>query len=318
MDHLLTLLRAAAEDTRLRILALAAREDLTVSDYVHVLGQSQPRVSRHLKLLADAGLIRRYAEGAWAYYGLAPAGEGGDLARWLIDRLDPSDAAYRGDRTRQAEIRAVQQAEAAAYFAKVAESWDLLKTLHVPEAAVEAAVLGALSGRQVDLVIDLGTGTGRMLEVLAPAYKRGIGLDSSREMLAVARSRLASSGLAHAQVRLADIADLDADIGLGDVIVIHQVLHYFDDPGRMLAQARTLLRPGGEILIVDFAPHDLEFLRADHAHRRLGLSQEQMQGWAEAAGLVVRSSREFPSDNQDRGLTVCLWHLGDRTNTDKA
>ncbi|ODT50611.1 metalloregulator ArsR/SmtB family transcription factor [Devosia sp. 63-57] len=318
LNDLVGMLKAAGESTRLRLLALLAEGDHSVKDLTEILGQSQPRVSRHLKLLADAGLIRRYAEGAWAYYGLAPAGEGGDLARWLIDRLDPSDAAYRGDRTRQAEIRAVQQAEAAAYFAKVAESWDLLKTLHVPEAAVEAAVLGALSGRQVDLVIDLGTGTGRMLEVLAPAYKRGIGLDSSREMLAVARSRLASSGLAHAQVRLADIADLDADIGLGDVIVIHQVLHYFDDPGRMLAQARTLLRPGGEILIVDFAPHDLEFLRADHAHRRLGLSQEQMQGWAEAAGLVVRSSREFPSDNQDRGLTVCLWHLGDRTNTDKA
>ena len=210
----------------------------------------------------------------------------------------------------------MQQAIAADYFAKVADSWDLLKTLHVPEAAVEAAVLAELGGRTVDLLVDLGTGTGRMLEVLAPAYRRGVGVDSSREMLAVARSRLAAAGVTHAQVRLGDIGALDPAIGPADVIVIHQVLHYFDDPGRMLAQARRLLKPGGEILIVDFAPHDLEFLRSEHAHRRLGLSREQMKDWAAMAGLDVLAMREFPSDNKDRGLTVCLWHLGDRNRTD--
>jgi ArsR family transcriptional regulator len=155
-----------------------------------------------------------------------------------------------------------------------------------------------------------------MLELLAPIYKRAIGVDSSREMLAVARSRLASAGVNHAQVRLGDIAALDTSIGQADVVVIHQVLHYFDDPGRMLAQARRLLRRGGEILIVDFAPHALEFLRTDHAHRRLGLSREQMTGWAEAAGLRVQSVREFPSKNTDGGLTVCLWRLSDRTDTE--
>jgi ArsR family transcriptional regulator len=135
-------------------------------------------------------------------------------------------------------------------------------------------------------------------------------------MLAVARSRLAAAGLTHAQVRLGDIGSLDPSVGLADVVVIHQVLHYFDDPGRMLAQARRMLTPGGEILIVDFAPHDLEFLRTEHAHRRLGLSREQMTGWAETAGLEVRSVREFPSKNKKDGLTVCLWHLQDREKTE--
>lgn len=316
LGHLVNVLRAAGEDTRLRLLALLADGDHSVKDLTEILDQSQPRVSRHLKLLADAGLVQRHAEGAWAYYRLAPEGQGADLARWLTTRLDPSDPARRRDRARQADARAEQQARAADYFAKVAESWDLLKTLHVPEAAVEAAVLAALAGREVDLLVDLGTGTGRILEVLASAYKRGVGIDSSREMLAVARSRLASAGISHAQVRLGDIAALDPAIGPADVVVIHQVLHYFDDPGRMLAQARRLLKSGGEILIVDFAPHDLEFLRTEHAHRRLGLSQEQMNGWAEAAGLEVLSVRDFPSDSKDRGLTVCLWHLGDRNRTD--
>jgi Methylase involved in ubiquinone/menaquinone biosynthesis len=316
LENLVNVLRAAGEDTRLRLLALLADGDHSVKDLTEILDQSQPRVSRHLKLLADAGLVQRHAEGAWAYYRLAPEGQGADLARWLTARLDPDDPARRRDRARQIDIRAEQQARAAEYFAKVAESWDLLKTLHVPEAAVEAAVLSALGGREVDVLVDLGTGTGRMLEVLASAYKRGVGIDSSREMLAVARSRLVSTGISHAQVRLGDIATLDPAIGPADVVVIHQVLHYFDDPGRMLAQARRLLKPGGEVLIVDFAPHDLEFLRTEHAHRRLGLSQEQITGWAEAAELDVLSVRDFPSDSKDRGLTVCLWHLGDRNRTD--
>ncbi|NMA99852.1 MAG: metalloregulator ArsR/SmtB family transcription factor [Phyllobacteriaceae bacterium] len=316
LGDLVGVLKAAGEDTRLRLLALLADGDHSVKDLTEILDQSQPRVSRHLKLLADAGLVQRHAEGAWAYYRLAPSGQGAELARWLTDRLDPCDPDRVRDKARQAEARIAQQNRAADYFAKVAESWDLLKTLHVPEAAVEAAVLAELGGRSVELLIDLGTGTGRMLEVLAPAYQRGIGIDSSREMLAVARSRLAASGLSHAQVRLGDIAALDPAVGLADVIVIHQVLHYFDDPGRMLAQARRLLKPGGEILIVDFAPHDYEFLRSEHAHRRLGLSSEQMNGWAAQAGLDVVAVREFPSENKDGGLTVCLWHLGDRNRTD--
>jgi ubiquinone/menaquinone biosynthesis C-methylase UbiE/DNA-binding transcriptional ArsR family regulator len=316
LDKLVNVLKAAGEDTRLRLLALLADGDHSVKDLTEILDQSQPRVSRHLKLLADAGLVQRHAEGAWAYYRLAPDGQGAELARWLTARVDPNDPDRKRDRARQAEARAEQQAIAADYFAKVADSWDLLKTLHVPEAAVEAAVLAELGGRTVDLLVDLGTGTGRMLEVLAPAYRRGVGVDSSREMLAVARSRLAAAGVTHAQVRLGDIGALDPAIGPADVVVIHQVLHYFDDPGRMLAQARRLLKPGGEILIVDFAPHDLEFLRSEHAHRRLGLSQEQMNDWAAMAGLDVLAMREFPSDTKDRGLTVCLWHLGDRNRTD--
>ena len=313
LDELVGVLKAAGEGTRLRLLALLADGDHSVKDLTEILKQSQPRVSRHLKLLADAGLIERNAEGAWAYYGLAQEGHGAALAQWLIERVDDSDQERRRDIERQEAVRAGQQARAREYFAKVAGSWDLLKTLHVPEEAVEAAVVVALEGRRVETLIDLGTGTGRMLEVLSDSYKRGIGIDSSREMLAVARSRLATSGITHAQVRLGDIGDVDLAAGPADVIVIHQVLHYFDDPGRMLAQARRLLKPGGEMIIVDFAPHDLEFLRSEHAHRRLGLSQSQMSGWAATAGLTVEAVREFPSQTNERGLTVCLWRLSDKT-----
>ncbi|MDB5527683.1 MAG: metalloregulator ArsR/SmtB family transcription factor [Devosia sp.] len=312
LGTLVGLLKAAGEGTRLRLLALLSDGDHSVKDLTEILRQSQPRVSRHLKLLADAGLVQRNAEGAWAYYGLAAGGEGAELAQWLITRVDDADPERKRDCERQHAVRAAQQEQAAQYFAKVAGSWDLLKTLHVPESAVEAAVVEALEGRVVELLVDLGTGTGRMLEVLAGSYKRGVGIDASREMLAVARSRLANAAIGHAQVRLGDIGALDASVGPADVIVIHQVLHYFDDPGRMLAQARRLLKPGGQIVIVDFAPHNLEFLRQEHAHRRLGLSRSQMETWAAAIGMEVDLAREFPSDNGENGLTVCLWRLNDK------
>jgi ubiquinone/menaquinone biosynthesis C-methylase UbiE/DNA-binding transcriptional ArsR family regulator len=307
-ETLVSVLRAAGEDTRLRLLSLLSDGEHSVKDLTEILGQSQPRVSRHLKLLADAGLVTRNAEGAWAYYGLAPDGAGGDLARWLIGRLAPDDPDRVRDLERLQAVRAAQQAQAAAYFAKVAESWDMQRSLHAPEAAVEAAILEAMEGRKVDLLVDLGTGTGRMLELLARHYRRGIGIDSSREMIAVARAKLSAASIRHAQIRLGDIADLDASAGSADVIVLHQVLHYFDDPGKVIAQARRALKPGGDILVVDFAPHELEFLRTHHAHRRLGLSEAQMAGWARAAGLGVADLKTFPPTSAE-GLTVCLWRL---------
>jgi ubiquinone/menaquinone biosynthesis C-methylase UbiE/DNA-binding transcriptional ArsR family regulator len=308
---LVEVLRAAGETTRLRLLALLADGEQSVKDLTEILGQSQPRVSRHLKLLADAGLVDRNAEGAWAYYRLSDHGPGGDLARWLVGRLSANDPDRTRDRLRLETVRASQQMQAAEYFAKVADSWDLLRSLHVSEEAVESAILAAVGGRVVDLLVDLGTGTGRMLEMLSDHYRRGIGIDTSREMITVARAKLAASAVNHAQVRLGDISDLDSAAGKADIIVIHQVLHYFDDPGRVLLQARRALQPGGEMLIVDFAPHSLEFLRTHHAHRRLGLAEAQMAAWARTARLDVASVTSLPPTNTAEGLTVCLWRLTD-------
>jgi ArsR family transcriptional regulator len=302
-------LRAAGETTRLRLLALLAEGEHSVKDLTEILGQSQPRVSRHLKLLADAGLVTRNAEGAWAYYRLADTAAAADLGRWVVGRLDGDDPERARDRLRLEAVRTAQQAQAAAYFAKVAPRWDELRQLHVPEEAVEAAILEVVAGRVVDLLVDLGTGTGRMLELLGGHYRRAVGIDASREMIAVARAKLTKANIAHAQVRLGDIADLDGSAGLADLVILHQVLHYFDDPGRAILQARRALRPGGEMLIVDFAPHELEFLRTEHAHRRLGLSETQMAGWARAAGMNVAALVTFPPARDAEGLTVCLWRL---------
>lgn len=305
---IVTILKAAGEITRLRLLALLAQGELSVKDFTEILGQSQPRVSRHLKLLADAGVVTRHAEGAWAYYRLNRERTSGALADWLADHVDPEAPELRRDREKFASLRAAQRERAAAYFATIAQSWDRLRSLHVSDAPVEAALIDAIGTDRIGFLLDLGTGTGRILELLAGRYGQGVGLDSSREMLAVARAKLDAAGIDHAQVRLGDIVDLGDYRGAADLVVLHQVLHYFDDPGIVLAHAGACLKPDGRMLIVDFAPHELEFLRAEQAHRRLGLSGEQMALWAGASGLEIVSFRSFPPARDD-GLTVCLWVL---------
>ncbi|WP_332716467.1 ArsR/SmtB family transcription factor [Pelagibacterium mangrovi] len=307
-QDIVLLLKAAGEITRLRLLALLAQGELSVKDFTEILGQSQPRISRHLKLLADAGIVTRHAEGAWAYYRLNRERASGALTQWLGEHVDPQAPELRRDREKLTSLRDIQRERAAAYFATIAQSWDRLRSLHASDTAVEAAIVEAAGPEKGGFLLDLGTGTGRMLELLADLYGQGIGLDSSREMLAVARANLDAANIDHAQVRLGDITELNDYRGAADLVVLHQVLHYFDDPGTVLAHAGTCLGPDGRMLIVDFAPHDLEFLRTEQAHRRLGLSDEQMELWARASGLDVKACRSFPPTRAD-GLTVCLWVL---------
>jgi len=309
LGQLIATLKAASEPTRLRMLALLAEGELSVKDITDILGQSQPRVSRHLKLMADAGLAERHAEGAWAYYRLNDKKSSEALARAMLARLDRNDPVVANDRNKLMTIRAAHAARAAAYFATIAEDWDAIRNLHVPEAEIEAAILEIAKRRRLERVIDLGTGTGRMLELLAPLYQQGLGVDSSREMIAVARAKLSASDVGHAQIRQADIADpIEAGEG-ADLVLIHQVLHYIEEPGAVLKNAARTLRPGGWVLVVDFAPHNHDALRTEHAHRRLGLSAAQMTDWAEDAGLAVIEKREFANEKTPDGLTVCLFLL---------
>lgn len=296
----------------MRVLSLLMHGELSVKDIAAILGQSQPRVSRHLKLLADARLVTRNAEGAWAYYRLADNGVAGALLDWIGGNLDRNAPDLIGDLRKLEAVRKEQQDAANAYFSGIAGSWDRLRSLHAPDAAVEAAILDAVPGG-VDTVLDLGTGTGRMLELLADRYRQGVGVDTSREMLAVARAKLDAAEILHAQVRQGDITDLEDYGDSADVVVMHQVLHYFDDPALPLANAARCLRGDGRLLVIDFAPHQLEFLRDEQAHRRLGLSNEQMAHWAAGAGLAVEAVETVPPTGKE-GLTVCLWTLASDKN----
>jgi len=303
---LTAVLKAAAETTRLRILALLAETELTVSDLTEILRQSQPRLSRHLRLLAEAGLIERFREGAWAFFRLGERGGSADIARTLIARLDAEDAVIARDRERLAAVRSARAAAAQAYFRRHAAEWDRIRKLHVADAAVEAAVRSALADKPIRALLDLGTGTGRMLELFAADVERGLGLDLSLDMLALARARLDHAGLQHCSVRHGDIYNLALPRDSFDAVIIHQVLHFLDDAPRAIREAARVLRPGGRLLVVDFAPHDLEFLREQHAHRRLGFAAETVTQWFEAAGLEPLRQQTLPPGPEGK-IAVSLW-----------
>jgi ubiquinone/menaquinone biosynthesis C-methylase UbiE len=299
-------LKAAGEATRLRLLVLIAEAELTVSDLTAILRQSQPRLSRHLRLLAEAGLVQRYREGSWAFFRLGERGGGADIARALIARLDPDDPIIARDRERLAAVRAARAAAAQNYFRRHAAEWDRIRKLHIADAAVEAAIRAALGDQPVRSLLDLGTGTGRMLELFAKDIESGLGLDLSLDMLALARARLDRAGLKHCSVRHGDIYDLALPRDSFDVVIIHQVLHFLDDSARALREAARVLRPGGRLLVVDFAPHDLEFLRVEHAHRRLGFAAETVRQWLEAAGLDLVRQQTLPPGPEGK-IAVSLW-----------
>lgn len=310
LDFSLNLFRAIGEETRLRIMVLLERGELTVSELTQILGQSQPRVSRHLKILADAGLVERYREGSWMFYRTAPEGDVRiDALRRSVRELSAADdrvIARDADRFRQSREARARLAEA--YFEKNAGEWHRVRALHLPEADIEARMRAMVGEDKVDLFVDLGAGTGRMLEVFADRFRAGVGIDVSREMLAVARTNLERAGVAHAQVRHGDIFAAPIESGSADLVCLHQVLHYLAAPGEAVCEAARLLKPGGRLLIVDFAPHELEFLRNEHAHRRLGFSDEEAKSWRRDAGLDLLAAETLSPQSGETGkLTVKIW-----------
>ena len=309
MEQILQGLRAAGEATRLRLLFVLAHGEFNVTELTQILLQSQPRISRHLKLMTDAGLLSRFKEGSWVVFRPRADGQAGRLAAMIAETLDADDAVLRGDLARLNEVLAERAERAEAYFSANAANWDALRSLHVDEREVEQAVLELIGDDQPGVMLDLGTGTGHMLRLLAGRAGQAIGVDASREMLAVARANLEDAGLRNAQVRHGDIYALANEDVSVDEVVIHQVLHYLDQPGKALAEAARVLTAGGRILVVDFAPHELEFLREEHQHRRLGIAEGAMADWLEQAGLRLLEHRSLapPAEAAGNGLTVSVW-----------
>jgi SAM-dependent methyltransferase len=271
MERLLTSLRAVAEPTRLRLLALAGRGSFCVMEFTEILGQSQPRLSRHLKLLCDCGLLDRVREGANVWFAL-PHGDDGTLARDLIARLPANDAILESDRRQAARVLAERARIASESFRAKGADWDEIRALELPAAAVEAALLTLVPEDPPGRLLDIGTGTGRVLELLAPRIRQGLGVDASKAMLALARSRLAHPGLGHCAVRLADMYRLPFADGSFDTAVLQMVLHYAEDPAGAIAESGRVLRPGGRLIIIDLASHARDDLVARRAHRWPGFS----------------------------------------------
>ena len=312
-DNLLDVLRAIGEETRLRIAALLRHGELTVSDLTEILGQSQPRISRHLKLLHEAGVVDRHREGTWVFFELVTTGPVGALVDHVLRQIDPHDPAAAADHDRLDIVRGRRIAAAQEYFAGIAPNWDQERSLHASDELVEAAILDALGDEPYRRVADLGTGTGRMLQLVdghGDGFERAVGLDSSHSMLAVARANLGRAEVHGVDLRQGDVYSPPLDRDAFDLVIIHQVLHYLDDPARAVSEAARLLAPGGRLLIVDFAPHRFEELRTDHAHRRLGFRSELVAGWFTDHDLDVALTRTIAAAgplDPGIGINVSIW-----------
>jgi ubiquinone/menaquinone biosynthesis C-methylase UbiE/DNA-binding transcriptional ArsR family regulator len=301
--------KAAGEPTRVRILLLLAAGELSVKDLTVILSQSQPRLSRHLKLLAEAGLVERFREGSWVYFHVSDRTAAQRLALHILESIDPRDTVIRRDRERASALKKERELAAQEFFREHASDWDRIRALHVSETDVETAMRAELGAGPFELFVDLGTGTGRILELFAPTYERALGLDLNQSMLTYARSKLSTLGLSRAQVRHGDIYNLVLADNSASVVTMHQVLHFLSDPRRAILEAARVLAPGGRLLIVDFAPHTLDFLRETEAHERLGFAEGLICQWLTEAGLGLRTVRHLKADEaagSDK-LTVSLW-----------
>ena len=304
LDTLLVSLRAAGEHTRLRILALCARGELSVSELVQILGQSQPRVSRHLKLMVEAGLLERLPEGAQVYYRISDGSAASGFAKALAALIPEQDTGLSRDFSRLQQVRDTRSKKAQDYFQTVAESWDSIRSLYVASQEVEDKLLNMVGKKSVDDLLDIGTGTGRILEILAPRVQRAVGIDLSSEMLTVARSHIEQTGLSNIHVRKGDMYHLPIEDSCIDLAIIHMVLHYSDDPVEVFREASRVLRPNGRLILIDFAAHNIEQLRSEYNHHRLGFSDIEIRQGFVAAGLKpLQKSQQLVGDP----LTVKFW-----------
>lgn len=298
VNQLVATLRALAEPTRLRLLALAARGAFCVLELTEILGQSQPRLSRHLKLLGNAGLLERTREGSNVWFTL-PAGEAGVLVRELLARVPKDDPVLAADRRQAARVVAERARIASESFRRQGEDWDEMRALGLDAAAVEAALLQLLPAH-IGRLLDIGTGTGRVLELLGPRAHAALGVDASRAMLALARTRLAQPRFGHCAVRLADMYRLPLADDAFDVAVMQMVLHYAEDPARALAEAARVLAAGGRLVVVDLSAHGRPELAQKFAHRWPGFSDSGMVELLRGAGLSPLPAITVPSDPELR------------------
>lgn len=309
MESLLTALRAAGEQTRLRLLAVLAHGELTVKELTNVLGQSQPRISRHLKLMTESGLIVRYPEGSWVFYRIAETGQSAKLARDLIALMPQDDPVLIRDFERLAGVRAQRAQIAQNYFSKNAANWGQLRALHISEETIENEMRALMDQPHYETLVDLGTGTGRMLEVFGGLAARGIGFDTNADMLSLARANLDQADLPHCQVRLGDIGNLPLPHEEADLVIMHQVLHFLEDPAAVIREAARILKPDGKLIIVDFAPHHIEQLRDEHAHRRLGFTDNEITQYFQETGIAPQKPILLQNKNTEpsEGLSVYIW-----------
>jgi ubiquinone/menaquinone biosynthesis C-methylase UbiE len=315
LTELLDGLRAAAEPTRLRLLAICAEGELTVSEITRILGQSQPRVSRHLRLLLSAGLLISFREQHWVYYRTPAKGEPAQLVQQLLSALSADDATLLLDRQRLEQVKAERARAAADYLRFNAEDWERLRDAQVNAAQINRTILAELGSAPLGDLLDIGTGTGRVLKLLGKGAESAVGVDISTQMLLVARTNLHAAGLKEVMVRHADMYHLPFADASFDTVTLDQVLYQADQPGAVVAEAARLLRPGGRVLLVDYARRgEPKRSSVDARAAQVGVSEDALSEWFKQAGLSAGPVRQLPGES----LTVLVMSAVRRAHADVA
>jgi len=296
--ELLRIHKALADETRLRLCAILLRHELNVGELTGVLGMGQPRISRHLKILAEAGLLECRREGLWAFYRAAPSGPG----RRFLDcqeELLAAEPRCVQDRERAAQVLRERVAATQRFFDSVAGQWRDLSREILGDFDLADEMAARLHAGM--LVADLGCGPGELLARLAEGARLAIGVDSSPRMLELAAARLA--GRTNVSLRLGELEHLPLREGEVQAVTLSLVLHHVSDPVAVLAEARRVLAPGGELLVAEFDRHDNEAMRERYGDARLGVDRNMLYDWLLAAGFDPRRTDAFPVN---QGLTVLL------------
>lgn len=318
MEQFASALKALGHTDRLRILALLSHGELTVSELVQILNLSQPRVTQYIKSLEAAGILERLREGSWVFSRLKRGNIGiSALVATTLSSLPQDDLTLSADQRRLQDIRSERSKLVEAFFADVANDRGQLGNEYLPQSDIEKALLEIAGETKFEYMVDLGTGTGRMLELFSARAKRGAGIDTNVEMLTVARHKLATVEYSHMSVQQGDLHMTPLGTGVADLVTIHQVLHYLDDPLEAVREASRLLMAGGTFLIVDFAAHQFEGFRDKYAHRRLGFSDAEIEAWLEAAHMSLSSVKNIGREDENLPA-VKIWSAKRKIDSDTA
>ena len=305
MEQFASILKTLGHTGRLRILALLERGELTVTELVQILDLSQPRITQYISSLEAVGVIERLREGSWVFSRLKRGNSSAArLVAAIMEKLPRDAEIFKTDFEKLQKVKEARSEVADAFFAKVANNDKQLGNEYLPQKDIETALLSSLNAQSFDFMIDMGTGTGRMLELFAPQIKRGAGIDMSPEMLKVARHKLAADDFAHISVQQGELQATPFKDGTADLGTLHQVLHYLDDPAEAIAEAARVMSDKARLLIIDFASHDVEKFRDEYAHRRLGFSTHEIKDWADNVNLNLR---EVSRISHEKYPTVVIW-----------
>ena len=298
-DDYIDALRAISEPTRFRLTRLCAQGELTVSELMRIVGQSQPRVSRHLKLLQDAGVLESFREQHWVFYRVAQNSPSQQLVSDLLQHLPADDDLMDFDQTRLNELRDARAKLSEEFVETEVPDWLRLHEYHGDELRFGDAVRDALAGREVGHLLDIATGTGRMLKIAGPLAESGVGIDLSKKMVMVARNALAEADLPHLTVRQEDMYQMRFPARHFDTVTIDQVLYFASNPDALIREATRVLKPSGRLLLVAFT-------EAANAKTppAVSIAISDIRSWLEDAGLKIVTTNVLPGDVLDISLLV--------------